>query len=357
MSHVLLAGRFDPGDPSCSARLQAFAGGLDGVTVATTAPRSLAAPLGFTSLVDSRRALVGAVMDCDVVVVAGGNALDGARRLRATAPAVPTAQLVALARACRRPVALVGIGAERIEGRVARALARFVVRSADLLVVRDEPSAATLDGAGAIVPVRVAADPVWCALRRSGATLARDGLVVVVDTVAVSMPLLAELSTALAMMLSIRVSVQPWRSTDVGSAALLAEMLPAPVDVVPPVLTLDAAMRTFATVEVVVSMHEHATMAAAAAGTPSVAVGRSPSLAALAGRLGHDLVDRPVGARRLVDVLERARGLRQSLAAVRHEQALAEGSMALLRLLVDRGDVPELAAIDGLTLSDGRPVR
>ena len=54
MSHVLLAGWFDPGDPSCSARLQAFAGALEGQTVATTAPRSLAEPLGFTSLVDSR---------------------------------------------------------------------------------------------------------------------------------------------------------------------------------------------------------------------------------------------------------------------------------------------------------------
>ncbi len=31
--------------------------------------------------------------------------------------------------------------------------------------------------------------------------------------------------------------------------------------------------------------------------------------------------------------------------------------MALLRLLVDRGDVLELAAIDGLTLSDGRSAR
>ena len=282
--------------------------GSPGSRLPTTAPRSLAEPLGFTSLADSRRALVDAVRDCDVVVVAGGNAFDGGRPLRATAPAVRTAQLVALARACRRPVALVGVGADRIEGRVARALARFVVRRADLLVVRDEPSAAALDRAGAVLPVRVAADPVWCALRPSGASVARDGLVVVVDTAAVSMPLLAELSTALAMMPSIRVNVQPWRSTDVESAALLVDMLPAPVELLPPVRTLDAAMRTFAALDVVVSMHEHATMVAAAAGTPSVALGPSRSLAALAGRLGHDLVDRPIGARRLADVLERARG-------------------------------------------------
>ena len=134
-------------------------------------------------------------------------------------------------------------------------------------------------------------------------------------------------------------------------------MLPAPVRLLPPVRTLDAAMRAFGPVDVVVSMREHATMAAAAAGTPSVALGRSPSLAAVARRLGHELVDRPIGARQLADVVERAGESRPSLAAVRHEQALAEGSMALLRLLVDRGEVLELAAIDGLSLSDGRSAR
>jgi polysaccharide pyruvyl transferase WcaK-like protein len=358
MSRVLLAGRFDPSDPSSGARLQAFAGALEGVTVGTTAPGSLAEPLGFTSLHDSRRSLFRAIKQCDVVVIAGGNAFDSASGTGGTPPARHTAELVTLARACRRPVALVGVGAERIEGRVTRALARFVVRSADLLVLRDEPSAAALDRAGATLPVRVAADPVWCVLRYSGATGTLDELVVVVVDEATASPyLLDELSPALAMVPANGVCVQPWRSRDVPSAASLADMLPGPIRVLPPVRTLDAAMQAFGTVDVVVSMCAHATMAAAAAGTPTVALGRSRSLAAVTRRLGHDLVDRPIGARPLADVVERARRSRSSLVAVRHEQALADGSMALLRLLVDRGEVLELAAIDGLSLSDGRRAR
>ena len=354
MSRVLLAGRFDPDDPSSGARLQAFAGALHGVTVDTTARPALAESLGFRSLDHAPRALIRAIRNCDVVVIAGGNAFDGAPGSRTAAPARHTAQVVALARAWRRPVALVGVGAEHVEGRVTRAQARFVVRSADLLVLRDEPSAATLERAGAVVPLRVAADPVWSALRHAGATTRRDGLVVVVDQATTSPSVLEELSRALAMIPATSISVQPWRRTDLGSAALLADMLPARVRVLSPVRTLDAAMRAFGSADVLVSIREHATMAAAAAGTPTVALGRSRSLAAVARRLGHELVDRSIGPRQLAGAVERAVGSRPSLAAVRHEQALAAGSMALLRLLVDRGDELDLAEIDGLSLSDGR---
>jgi polysaccharide pyruvyl transferase WcaK-like protein len=352
MTRVLLAGRFDPDDPSSAARIQAFAGALDGVEVETTAPPSLAEPLGLISQGDSPRTLVRAIKNCDVVVVAGGNAFDGAARPRVPAPALHTAEVVGLARACRRPVALVGVGAEQI-GTAGRALARFVVRSADLLVLRDEPSAATLGRAGAVLPMRVAADPVWRVLRHSGAAVGLDGIVVVVDA---STPgaALQELSRALAMIASNSVSVQPWRWKDVGAAALLAAMLPAPVRVLRPVGTLEEAMRTFGSVDVVISMRDHATMAAAAAGTPTVALGRSPTLGAVTRRLGHDVVEGPIGVRQLADVVQRAGESRSSLAAVRREQALVEGSMALLRLLVDREEEPELAAIDGLSLSDGR---
>jgi polysaccharide pyruvyl transferase WcaK-like protein len=357
LSHVLLVGRFDPGDPSSGATLQAFADALDGVTVTTTADSSVAEPLGFAPLHVSRGSVVRAIVHCDVVVVAGGNAFDGTPRLRGRTPALRTALVVALAQACRRPVALIGVGATAIEGHTTRALARFVVRNADLLVLRDESSASALRSAGAVLPLRVAADPVWCALRYAGATTDLRGLVVVVDNATASRSVLEELSGALSLLGSLGVCVQPWRCPDVGAAAALAEMVRAPVRLLPPVPNLDEAMRIFGSADVVVSMCDHATMAAAAAGTASVSLGRSSSLAALAGRLGHDIVDAPIGSRRLADVVERAVGSRPTPAGVRHEQAMAEGSMALLRLLVDRGDVLELAAVDGLTLSDGRSAR
>ena len=125
--------------------------------------------------------------------------------------------------------------------------------------------------------------------------------------VAVSTPVFAELTAAIVMTPSMGVSVQPWRQREVASAALLAAMLPAPVLCCPHCARSTPPCRRSPAFEVVVGMHEHALMAAAAAGTPSVAVGRAHSLAAIAGRLGHDLVDRPIGARRLADVLERAR--------------------------------------------------
>jgi polysaccharide pyruvyl transferase WcaK-like protein len=353
MSRVLLAGRFDPGDPSSGARLEAFAGALHGVTVDTTAPPSLADPLGLTPVDDALRRLVPAIERSDVVVIAGGDAFDAAPGAVAT-PALHTAAVVGVARAARRPVALVGVGADRIEGRVSRALARFVVRSADLLVLRDEPSAATLHRAGAAVPVRVAADPVWCALRLPAATTVRDGFVVVIHDAASSRSVLGELARALGMLASATVTVLPWRHTDVGSASVFVDMLPAPARVLRPLPTLAGAMRAFGSFGVVVSMHEHASIAAAAAGTPTMAVGQRRSLIAVARQLGHDLVDRPIGDRALAELVERAAGSHPSLAPVRHEQALAEGSMALLRLLVDRGNDLDLAEIDGLALSDGR---
>ena len=46
-----------------------------------------------------------------------------------------------------------------LPGRAAQWLARAIVRSADLLVLRDDESAAHLAATGAPTPVRVGADP------------------------------------------------------------------------------------------------------------------------------------------------------------------------------------------------------
>ena len=60
----------------------------------------------------------------------------------------------------------VGVGADDLPGREARPLARWLVRHTDLLVLRDEESAAVLAAAGAPTPFRVGADPAWTLLGR-----------------------------------------------------------------------------------------------------------------------------------------------------------------------------------------------
>src|SRR5262249_2831118 len=72
-----------------------------------------------------------------------------------------TAALAAVTRALRKPFALVGVGAAPLRTRSARALARSIVRAADLLILRDEESAEHLAAAGAPTPIRVGADAAW----------------------------------------------------------------------------------------------------------------------------------------------------------------------------------------------------
>ena len=72
-----------------------------------------------------------------------------------------TSALVAVSSALHRPVAMVGVGAGRLDGRRARALSRFIVKHADLLVLRDEESAAEMFSSGIPGPFRIGADPAW----------------------------------------------------------------------------------------------------------------------------------------------------------------------------------------------------
>ena len=75
-----------------------------------------------------------------------------------------TAALAAVTRALRKPFALVGVGAAPLHGASARGLARAIVRAADLLILRDEESAAHLAAIGAPTPIRVGADAAWTLL-------------------------------------------------------------------------------------------------------------------------------------------------------------------------------------------------
>ena len=118
----------------------------------------------------------------DAVVVGGGTVFKTLHRSTGRRPNSllrNACLLAAAAKASGKQVALVGVGAGDLRGRQARALARWLVRRVDLLVLRDEESASALAGVGAPAPFWIGADPAW-ALRpamtgRGGTPTGRDG--------------------------------------------------------------------------------------------------------------------------------------------------------------------------------------
>src|SRR5919197_621127 len=170
MPSVLLAGAFGQRNPGDEALLAAFVRALDGWDVLATSaePLATAAQHGVTALPAARPVAVArALARADAVVFAGGTTF----KLLKPASGRPRHDLLArglaaaaLARAARKPLALVGVGVGDLRTRRARALARAVVRRADLLVLRDEESATLLAEAGAPAPFRVGADPAWTLL-------------------------------------------------------------------------------------------------------------------------------------------------------------------------------------------------
>ena len=166
MPIALLAGAFGQGNLGDDALLQAFVRALPEWQLrVTTADPAVAERVGCEPVPARRPAAVAAAARAsDAVLVGGGTVFktlhpsSGRRRLALLAN---TSALVAVASAWHRPVAMVGVGAGRLDSRWARALSRLVVKHADLLVLRDEESAAEMFRANVPGPFRIGADPAW----------------------------------------------------------------------------------------------------------------------------------------------------------------------------------------------------
>ena len=167
---VFLAGAFGQGNPGDEALLAAFARALPDhrPLAASSDPAATAAAHGIAAVGRDDLTSVGrAIALADAVVVAGGTIFKTLHPSSGRAPLSllrRTAVLAAATRTMRKPLALVGVGAAPLRGRGARALARSIVRAADLLILRDEESAGHLAAIGAPTPVRVGADPAWTLL-------------------------------------------------------------------------------------------------------------------------------------------------------------------------------------------------
>src|SRR3954468_2116087 len=229
MPSAVLAGAFGQRNPGDDALLQAFARALDGweltATAAFGAPRSALAGCEPVRA-DDAVAVARAVARADAVVFAGGTVFKTLGSSCGRPPLSLLRRALAMATgatALGRPLAMVGVGAAALPTPGARTLARRLVNRADLLVLRDDESAALLTEAGAQTPFRVGADAAWtlfedAPLAAGRFPRARDGVLVVLSHHAGGPRLAARLAEGLAPVVAsgVRLVLQPFQ---VGAAA------------------------------------------------------------------------------------------------------------------------------------------
>ena len=259
----------------------------------------------------------------------------------------------------RRPLALVGVSAGLPIRRSERWAARRLVRRADLVLLSDDDSAFRLAGAGVPAPMRVAADPAWLSLApaASGLLSTRSVLVALDANVEPSVQLELFLGLNELGAHGVRIDLLPWAGMGTADSAF-AERLALDLrghgrtaNIVAPAGDLAGATESMSEAGAVVALRYRAIHAAAAAGVPVVGIAVEARIRALARRLGQaSLPAAEFGASLASAVLQAADSSGPSPAVVKEEVARAEAGLALLRLVLERGDL-ETADLEGLPLA------
>lgn len=321
MPGVLVVSPASPADLGAAGLVEAIVDGLDGWRPAVTSPTRVLRALPRSA----------------GLVVAGGTLFageDGGRRL------ARVARWVAAGRALRRPVVLLGVGAVGLRDRPARRAIR-VAEGCDLLVLRDEDSAAALCRCGARPPLRIGADPTWTLLDRRPPPPGDGGDRVVV--VPGRSGLLLRRVLSLLAGLDVEAAVLPWGHPLPPAAAPAA--LPAPAGV------LGGRDLLAAAAGIAVTTALHGLVAAASAAVPAVAVGSEPGLEAMASRLSQPWLPATLDEPALAAGLSAARASGPATAsAVKSEVARAEEGFRLVRLILNGGTGEEAETLVGLPL-------
>jgi polysaccharide pyruvyl transferase CsaB len=369
MSNVLLVGAFGQGNPGDEALCSAFLAALcdDNVVVASSDPPSTARQHGVDAVASTSPSVARQLRHCDAVVVGGGTVF---KSLRPSTGRHPTALLrnacvlTAAARATGKRVAMIGVGAGDLRGKTARSLSRWLVRHVDLLVLRDEESASVLSDIGAPTPFWIGADPAWSVRPRlveehGEVTDRRPSVTVALSHHAGDEHLYAKLAEAIAPLCHDHdVRLQPWQtgadSDDQAIAQRLGERLDGAARIIEPPTDLDAATATYATDRLVIALRFHALVAAAQAGTRTLAVSHEPKLAGISRRLRQVSVPVDGTAAVLGAAVQRALGTDPPTPAdVGNEAAKARHTLQLLCLLLNGGALDEPSHLVGLPLSTG----
>lgn len=362
MERFVIAGAFGQGNPGDEALLEAFVRALPGTVIATSSTPDETAERHGCSAVSARPNDVRrAVASADAFVVGGGTVFKELHPRSGRRPAAlleTAAAALVGARALRKPTALVGVGAAPILSNRGKALARLLVRAADVTILRDEESAHVLGAAGAPAPFRVGADAAWTVLETQAQALAPpDGRIVVVPSVFAAADgdaaLVQHLVAALGPVVGagLPVAILPWQRGDGIDEAAIAEVVARRIgaDVLPVPSDLHDAQRAMRGASLVVGMRFHALVAAGAAGVRFLAIGHEPKLDALARRLEQPCVPASVQPDELAAVIMDAAGYGScpSPAAVQLEVRRAEEMLKLLRLaLADAEQVDPTTFVD-----------
>ena len=201
-----------------------------------------------------------------------------------------------------------GVGAAPLQGATARGLARAIVRAADLLILRDEESAAHLAEIGAPTPIRVGADAAWTLLPIPGEQgvrpLSKSSLRSAIwrataTSASGSPPACSRSSTPGSRCGSIRGRCD-------GDAELAADVVGATRRARADRRAAHrspAARAGMTGARLVIAQRFHALVAAASAGVPVLAVAHEPKLSGLARRLGQPTVAPDAAPRTFADAV------------------------------------------------------
>lgn len=367
MPAALIVGAFGQDNPGDEALL---ASSIEAVrtrpgwepVVATRRPDETAELHDVATLEATATATGAAAARADALVVGGGTVFKELHPSSGRAPGALLRRATALAgilHARRRPVALLGVGAAPIDGLANRRLARALAHRADLLVLRDADSAEVLAGMGVQTPLRVGADLAWVTSTppMDAKPEGHDGgpLGVAVSHLAGDDGFIDRLAGALREVVAggTPIELEPWQGSprlggDARLAAHLQDEIGPGATIVPPPEDLAEATERMANRCAAVAMRFHATVAAAEAGTPFVAVAHEPKLAAMARRTDQPTInlDDPLAAM-TTSIDQAVGGAPPSHDAVRREHRRADAMVDLLGLvLTGEGEPAGLADLD-----------
>lgn len=363
--NVLVVGLREPNDPGEEARLAAVLEtfGTEHIIAVSPTPVTTAQTFGCRAVAPSLPAVGAAVRDAAGVIVAGGTVFGHSPRQQATTWTTRLGGLAAMARLASVrgiPFALLGVGAGDLRGPRERRLARYLVKCADLMILRDVESAAILAAAGASTPFRVGADPAWSLVTAPRLRPVGGEAVLVLVSHVAPRGVTTQLTEALRPVTAsgCPVHLQPWENTSVRSSEHLAheigDRLDGDVRVVAPTASLQDSVARMARYRLVVAPRVGAVLAAAAAGVAVVAVAHEPGVAALAQRLGQ----RSIPGHASAGVLTRAMMLGVEQPPVEPDRIVTEIRRAqeghqLVQLLLDQSGPHALGDFSGLVLTNG----
>ena len=252
-----------------------------------------------------------------------------------------------------------------------KALARFIERHSNLLILRDEESATELIRAGSPSPLRIGADPAWTLLTPPDARTRPAGTIRIIPSVFAigsdgwdgTIARIHETATRL-LAAGFKVELQAWQQAprprqmdDRLIVETLARQLGPAVEVVARPPSIGAAVQSMAGSRTVISFRFHALVAAAAAGVPAVAVAHEAKLRAMARRLGQRTVPVDFNPPELVDqVTKSMRGPSPAPALIKEQIAMAEEGFRLLRILLSGGRSDEADSLGALPLASSTPM-